>query len=601
MKRLCIILCTSFCLCQTVKSQVSVDYQKFLDQYGYIDMTTYEAEMDSNIDPRNGANCNNILLRGKYHAPLCTPSESSPIMNVRLNLIFIQRDDGTGNFQEDDEEQQSLLNDVMTDLNRIISSLVLPGADCFDGTDEDMIHDTRIRFVDNRYYIKKSSLWNNNLHTCDYYKLHADLSNWYLSPIDDSINNVLNDSLKGINIYFTEDSVIYHHFWEVQNPNDTSDVWTGYSTAACSRFPKYNNWLFSSRIQTPCLYSKYWWMKNVVPNMGSYNYPTWENQVRYWFVNSVALSLVHELGHSFNLLHPQDETTYDTFYPTLSCYNTIMNNSGSSPRNFLHPNEIGRMYFNTMSTNLQQYIPTNTYLGVKTLNSQISLPSMRLCYSLLIASGGEVEVPCDMIFSSQESILIDERGILSVSNATLHSVQGEWEGIIVQQGGQLFLSDVTITDYNIVVNSGGSLIIQNGLTLVGDHSIIIKDGGHLCVASDATIELTDDFSTIVVSPYAILGCPSCDEDCILNRTSLINSGDGHFVTYEGSEYLQDITISSDYMATGDSVYAGYDVTTTQPMGDVVINNGGNFRIKANETVLKNNVEVKLGGTLIICK
>ena len=55
------------------------------------------------------------------------------------------------------------------------------------------------------------------------------------------------------------------------------------------------------------------------------------------------------------------------------------------------------------------------------------------------------------------------------------------------------------------------------------------------------------------------------------------------------------------MATGDSVYAGYDVTTTQPMGDVVINNGGNFRIKANETVLKNNVEVKLGGTLIICK
>ena len=360
MKRFAIILCALCCFCSGQYAQEKNLLEIFLEQYGYRDQTPSSSEIDINQQLRNGIGCNNISLRGKSYAPLFVPSECDSILNIRLNLIFIQKDDGTGNFQKDDEEQQSIFDDAIEDINRIVSSLVLPGPDCFEGTDEDMIHDTRIRFVDYRYYIRNSSVWNNNLHTLDYNKLHADIDNWYLSHIDDSVNIAHYDSLMGINIYFTEDSVIYHHFWEVQNPSDTSNVWTGYSTSACSRFPSYTNWQFSSRIQEPCLYSKYWWMKNVIPNMASFNYPSWENQVRGWLVNTISLSLVHELGHSFNLLHPQNEDTSSSFYPTLNCYNTIMNNSGSSPRDFLHPNEIGRMYFNTMATNLQQYVPNNT-------------------------------------------------------------------------------------------------------------------------------------------------------------------------------------------------------------------------------------------------
>lgn len=113
--------------------------------------------------------------------------------------------------------------------------------------------------------------------------------------------------------------------------------------------------------------------------------------------------------------------------------------------------------------------------------------------------------------------------------------------------------------------------------------------------------MIDEFSTIVVSPNANLGCPSCGENCILYRSALVNSGEGHFITYEGTTYIQNTTITSDSLVTGNTVYAGYDVTTTQAVGNVVVEHGGNLRIRANEAIFTKDVEVKLGGTLLIDK
>ena len=92
-----------------------------------------------------------------------------------------------------------------------------------------------------------------------------------------------------------------------------------------------------------------------------------------------------------------------------------------------------------------------------------------------------------------------------------------------------------------------------------------------------------------------------NENCILSRDELTNAGSGRFVTYKGTDYLQNITITSNYIATGNNVMVGYDVTNTKPVGSVVVNSGGNLRIKANETTLTKDVNVELGGTLEISK
>lgn len=534
--------------------------------------------------------------RGKEYATLFIPNENGPTINVRVNLIFIQKDDGSGNFQENNEEHQALFDDVMTSLNQVMSNLVLPDSDCFHGSENDMIHDTRIRFVDHRYYIRCSALWNNNLHEVNNARLCPSSYNWYLNHINDSLNGTLSDSLMGINVYFTEDSLIYHHYWEIQNLSDTSNYWTGNSNGACSQFPSYTNLNRTSKLHFPCQYSKFWWMKNIVPNI---NNLSWEEHVRNWFVNSISNSLAHELGHSFYLLHPNNESYADTFYPSSNCVASIMNPSGGSPRNFLPPQEIGRMYFHAMTTNLQQFIPDDTYLGLKTLDTIVTLPQMRMYYSLSIGSSGNVTIPCDITFSPQGHIVINNGGVLSIQNASIQSVQNNWGGIVVKSGGKLILSDVSINDYDIVVKSGGCLVVEENLIISGNHSITIEEGGYLCINDAAEISLSNEFSTIVLYPNAILGCPSCGGNCISTISNIIYTGEGSIVTFEGTKYLQNTTIMADSLITGSTVFCGYNVTNTIPSGDVVVEDEGYLKIQAEEVIFTKGVEVVLGGTLEI--
>lgn len=551
------------------------------------------------------ANCNNFNdwgNRGKEYAPLFIPSDNDSIMNVRINLIFIQKDDGTGNFQENDEEHQKFLNTTMTILNNKVANLQMPDTDCFIGTEADFIDNIRIKFIDHRYYVPKSSVWNNNMNN-NAEKLCPDSKNWYLNDLDDSLHNTFADTLKGINIFFTEDSSIYHRFWILQDTTDTSYVWQVGPQKACSEPAVFDKLHASSRIHMPCRYSKYWWVKHIVPQLESEGKPEWYYKGYLMFAGALAGDLAHELGHSFNLLHPTNDyyLPYHS-YPQYNCIATIMNpHASSSPRNFLPPQEIGLMYFTAMTTNLQQFIPSNTYLGEKILNTIVSLPQMRMYYSLLIGSSGDVTMPCDLTFSTRGHIEVQNGGVLSIEGATLQSIKDTWGGITVQSGGIVRLSNVVIGDYNITVEPGGCLIVDDDLTITGDHSITIEDDGYLCITSDASVNLQDEFSLIIVSPNAHLGGPSCTENCISTISDLSNSGNGHYVLYGGTEFVQDTTIISGYLATGDTVYAGYDVTEEKMYGNVIVEDGGELRIKANETILTKDVEVKLGGTLLISK
>jgi hypothetical protein len=564
--------------------------------YKELESIPNEIEQNALLEGARFLCLNDAPYAGQEYGPFFVPKEDDPIMWVRLNLIFIQKDDGTGNFQEANEEHQDLLDLMMQIMNEnIINSLIWPGiGDCFSGTDEEMIHDMRIRFIDHRYYVRNSAIWDNNL-AKNSINLCPDRPNWYLNEVDDSLNNIIHDTLKAINVYFTEDSSVYHRCWVLQDTSDTTSLHECVKRA-CSEFPYEKNLNASSRVHMPCGYSKFWWMKHIVPQLASQNYLQWDYQGRLNCAGSLASGLIHELGHSFDLKHPNQSGNQ---YPDTSCVFTIMSPSGESPRNFLPPNEIGVMYFKTMTTNLQQFVPTNTYLGTKTLDTILTLPQMRLFYSLEIDNNGFVTLPCDITFSAQCDINIGNGGILIVDDATLQSVQNEWGGIIVQSGGQLILSNTTIGDYNIIVKSGGSLVIRNDLTITGEHHILIEDGGYLCVNTDASINLIDGFSSIIISPNAFLGCPSCNENCTLMYDELINTGNGRFITYYGTDYVQDTIITSNYMATGNNVMVGYDVTNTKPVGSVIVQDGGNLRIMANDVILTRDVEIKQGGTLRI--
>lgn len=583
-------------LCISIYSEAHIserDMLLFHDQLGMKDATP--CSMESEFLRAFPANCTlNNYTRGREYLNLFMPNETDPIMTVRLNLIFIQKDDGSCNFQENNQEHQIFWDDVIASLNNRISAFVLPDSACFIGSDSDMIHDIRIRFVDQRYYIKDSRLWNNNLFG-SMSQLCPD-NNWYLRELDDSIHQNSYSYNKAINIYFTEDSTLYHKYWVEQNLNDTSYFGNGNTNAACSMFPSYTNWEESSRIHMPCQYSKYWWMKNIVPQKEEFHYAPWETDVRWMHVNSIGITLAHELGHSFNLRHPNSEHPSFSFYPDTACKSTIMYQGSGGVYKFLPPQEIGRMYVSSMTTNLQQFIPVGTHLGTKTIDTIVTLPHMHLYHSLEIGSTGNVTMSCDMLMQTGSQIKVLNGGILKIDGASLHSSFNPWRGIIVQSGGTLILSNTYIEDYNITVKSGGVLIIKNNLTISGDHSIEIENGGYLCVENTASIDLINKFSTIAIKG-AILGCPSCGEQCISSLNGLTNSGDGQILKYVENGYIQNITITSDTLVTGNVVYGGFDVTPAEPVGNVIVEDGGHLRIRARETILTKDVEVKRGGRL----
>ena len=427
-------------------------------------------------------------------------------------------------------------------------------------------------------------------------ELCPNYSSWYLNAFD---NNFINtDTIpRGINIYFTEDSIVYQKYWVTQNLNDTS----GYigTDGACSQFPTTSNLTRTSRIHMPDCYSKLWYMKNIVPQLAVYHYYPWNNIIKQWYTHGLGITLAHELGHSFNLYHPSENPL---FYPNVSCSSTIMNPAGGGnySHDFLPPIEIGIMYMSTMSTNLQTFIPLNTYLGTKNINAELTFPKIRFYHSLNINELAEVTFPCEMTMPKQTYITINSGAILNIDGGYIHSAEDKWNGIIVKGGGILILSSTSIDDYNIIVEYGGSVIIKNSFAITGDNYLKVKSGGYICISEDAQITLQDEFSIMDISPNAIWGSLQDNTTCLQSLSYLQYFGAGHIVSYNMDDYIQNITISTDYFSSGSIVMAGYNVTNQKPNGNVTVTPNGHLRIVSDgNVILTRNVEIQQGGVLEI--
>ena len=88
------------------------------------------------------------------------PNSHDDIIYIRINLIFMQRDDGSGNFNMEEEEYRIFWEDCVANLNSRYANLVNP-------TDEgchvnsDFISDTKIQFIPNYIYVRDEYGWNN--------------------------------------------------------------------------------------------------------------------------------------------------------------------------------------------------------------------------------------------------------------------------------------------------------------------------------------------------------------------------------------------------------------------------------------------------------
>lgn len=495
----------------------------------FIDYNVCSSSTSSSIQQViSSGNCTSISNDGHPYDSKFIPSSTQPILYVRTNFIFLQRADGTGNFQENNSEHQSLLNDFITKMNYTYSNMSNPNAQsCYTGSD--FVPDARIQFIVNKIYMKDNYGWNNR-HDNRGRTMCPEYSDWYLNYLDNQI--VANPNIpRGINIYFTEDSINYRNLIEVQ---DSLNYYG--APYACSQFPSYYDYNRTSKIHMPDVYSKYWFMKNIIPTR---NNQPWDPVVRFWETDGVGSTLAHEIGHSLWLGH---ESPY---YGYATCFYTIMNPAGAAPHNYLPPSEIGRIYAALSLTNLRTFVPNDTYLGCKDISTVEVWNNMRLYQSLNITSTGQMTFPCNITMPYQANIQVS--GLLTIDNSNINSIQNDWGGITVKSGGLLVLNGTSISDYNITVEAGGSLIIKGSLVMSGNHAINVQSGGYLCVETGTTVQLTDYNSVIKIGEGSLNGVNpalSVSSSCISNPSAIIPAGNGAIADFNQDVYIQNLTISA---------------------------------------------------------
>jgi hypothetical protein len=84
---------------------------------------------------------------------------SEPIKYIRVNLVFLRKDDGTGGFQENNTDHQYYINDIKNRSNYLMANITSSyDPICYNGS-LGTISDSKIRFVYNVMYVNNTNAW----------------------------------------------------------------------------------------------------------------------------------------------------------------------------------------------------------------------------------------------------------------------------------------------------------------------------------------------------------------------------------------------------------------------------------------------------------
>lgn len=520
------------------------------------------------------------------------PESNSSTIIIRVNVFILQRNDGTGNFQESNSEHQDLLSDLYNEINNVYGNFIDPSkTNCYTGTD--FIPDSKIYFDFHNYYIKDNFGWNNG-NDSDPYNCPAwpdDYSYWYLNAIDSS--NVNNTAIpRGINLYFTEDSTNYFDLVV----NRTTNEFNG-TGIACSQYPSDRNFQRTSKLHVLDIYSKFWWMKNIksTEGIGSNNW----NTIRvWWYLKPLAKAIAHELGHSINLYH----NCY--YYPRDGCHESLMCTLGNKPRNYLPPTEVGKAHFAFSTTNIRTFIHEDFY-NPNPLNYSDNTTwdfEYRSYRDISLVSGSKLILTKRLIMPSNASITINTDSELILDGVAIEGYRDSWKGIIVENGGVLNIKNVSIEDFPIIVESGGTLVVSGNVIVENKGQIFVKKGGYLCYNPNTVLHLDNVLNTINLYPGFHMGLNPIltgSYSCTGLISAMIFTGSGSINRFLSDIYIQNETISGDRYIAGKNIYIGSNVTTTKPNGNVLISSGSNVTLDAAEMIIfEKNIDFNSGAKVI---
>ncbi len=502
------------------------------------------------------------------------PNINELVKVVDVNFVFIQKNDGSGNFQENNAEHQKYIDDLINRVNYTFSNVgSVYDTRCYNGTDT-LISDTKIRINVNRLYIKKSSVWDNKntSSTSDNYMCPA-YNNWYLRPLTDSLANVST----ALNVFFTESKVVHENFF------DNGDCGTSFSETDCSQYPSFYNYGQNSRVHMRNEFVKYEKFKQCLIGEPSLNYPTWET-LYGWLTWGQGGLIAHELGHSFDLRH---------VVPNVNdkCTTHVMNNTAASSFQFLSPIEIGKMNRSLSQTNMRNYVKANIFSETPEIINQnrVHNYNARKYRGIEIVNSSELEITCELLMPITSSITINNGSILKLSNGSELSVFGEGIGtVLVKNGAELTISDeVNINDFVIKVENGGVLNVSSSslLTIAGSARINVQSGGKICINNGASITLDNKVNIIQLCTGFLTTNSGCVSD--FNNFPTLGYGSINYSSNNPDIILGNLIINTDKEYVGKNIY----------VNDVDVGNYSDIKVLHSQDFwMTTDFELELGST-----
>ncbi len=360
-------------------------------------------------------------------------NSNTPLKYVKVNCYFISKNDGSGNFDPSNSFQMQTLNDVFAQVNAAMAGVYSNNSGC-----PLTPVDTKIRYVFIPHFNDNSNLrddfyWNNqndfNSQTGGggIWTGCPDRTNWFLLPLASALHT---DPAyqKGIDCFFNEDLCWYENWVLHITPSCTAY----YNDAHCSMWPDYNDMNAPSYVHFNGFYGKWYnFMINGGGTPGTWLYNT--------FVYDMARSILHELGHTFDLTH-------------LCNCDVIMegNTCTQGEHTYFNTTEINQMHRALSLTNMRSFVQNCSFSATDAVTlSGINLWDHNAKYysDVIIPSGAQLTVTCKILMAAGAKIKIKKGGKLIIDGGTLTSGCKEmWKGIEVDLGATLEIKNSSLVE-----------------------------------------------------------------------------------------------------------------------------------------------------------